>query len=140
MTRTRWVWLILAVVYAAFFSWYTSFGGPLTQDEIDHYLGTFAANDPSFTAEREAFEKRETARLDKVRERYEKQTERAKKEGNPIPKAPKLTPKPFRENPWKNQRVVCWDGDQNAPVQVNGTHLSVPIERHNFRLLLIEKQ
>ena len=37
MTPTR-VWLILAVIYAAFFSWYTSFGGPLTAEEVDWYL------------------------------------------------------------------------------------------------------
>jgi len=33
------VWIVLALVWAAFFGWYTSFGGPLTPDEIDHYLG-----------------------------------------------------------------------------------------------------
>ena len=38
MTRTRWIWLVLAVVYAAFFSWYTSFGGPLSDEEIDSYM------------------------------------------------------------------------------------------------------
>ncbi len=32
------VWAVLAVLYAAFFGWYTSFGGPLTPDEIDHYM------------------------------------------------------------------------------------------------------
>ena len=32
------VWLILAVAYGAFFSWYTSFGGPLTSDEIAGYV------------------------------------------------------------------------------------------------------
>ncbi len=31
------VWLVLALVYAAFFSWYTSFGGPLTEEEIAHF-------------------------------------------------------------------------------------------------------
>jgi hypothetical protein len=31
------VWLVLALAYAAFFSWYTSFGGPLTPDEIAFY-------------------------------------------------------------------------------------------------------
>ncbi len=37
MTPAR-IWLILAVIYVTFFSWYTSFGGPLTPDEIDTYL------------------------------------------------------------------------------------------------------
>ena len=37
MTPAR-VWLILAAIYAAFFSWYTSFGGPLTPEEIDWYV------------------------------------------------------------------------------------------------------
>ncbi len=33
------VWLVLVLVYSAFFSWYTSFGGPLTSDEIARYRG-----------------------------------------------------------------------------------------------------
>ncbi len=32
------VWSILAVVYIAFFSWYTSFGGPLSSEEIERYV------------------------------------------------------------------------------------------------------
>ncbi len=38
MSRTTRVWAILAAVYAAFFYWYTSFGGPLSSEEIDHYI------------------------------------------------------------------------------------------------------
>ena len=38
MTKTKWTWLICGVVYLAFFSWYTSFGGPLTDEEIEHYM------------------------------------------------------------------------------------------------------
>ena len=30
--------MVLAVLYAAFFSWYTSFGGPLSDEEIDRYV------------------------------------------------------------------------------------------------------
>ena len=33
------VWLVLFLVYSAFFSWYTSFGGPLTTEEIAQYRG-----------------------------------------------------------------------------------------------------
>lgn len=33
------VWTLLAVLYALFFGWYTSFGGPLRPDEIDRYIG-----------------------------------------------------------------------------------------------------
>ena len=51
MSRTAWVWLILAAIYAAFFSWYTSFGGPLTEEEIEHYLAKFAENDTSGSLE-----------------------------------------------------------------------------------------
>ena len=31
--------MVISVIYVAFFSWYTSFKGPLSQQEIDHYLG-----------------------------------------------------------------------------------------------------
>jgi hypothetical protein len=37
MTPQR-VWAALAVFYALFFGWYTSFGGPLTPDEIESYV------------------------------------------------------------------------------------------------------
>lgn len=39
MSVTARVWLVLAVLYAAFFSWYTSFGGPLREEEIVRYRG-----------------------------------------------------------------------------------------------------
>ena len=32
-------WTILIVLYVSFFSWYTSCSGPLTPEEIDHYVG-----------------------------------------------------------------------------------------------------
>ncbi|MCH2173600.1 hypothetical protein MK489_22725 [Myxococcota bacterium] len=38
MTRTRLIWSALITIYAIFFSWYTSFGGPLRDDEIDQYI------------------------------------------------------------------------------------------------------
>ena len=37
MSKVNWMWLVLTVIYAAFFSWYTSFDGPLTEKEIQHY-------------------------------------------------------------------------------------------------------
>ena len=39
MSKTRWTWLICGVLYVLFFSWYTSFGGPLTDEEIERYIG-----------------------------------------------------------------------------------------------------
>ena len=41
MNKTLWLWLVLAVIYGAFFSWYTSFGGPLTEEEIEKYIKLF---------------------------------------------------------------------------------------------------
>lgn len=37
-------WAILGVVYAAFFYWYTSFGGPLSDEEIAHYTKLLTSN------------------------------------------------------------------------------------------------
>ncbi len=45
MTPIRWTWAVLVVIYLAFFSWYTSFGGPLTDEEIEHYMSLFEAGD-----------------------------------------------------------------------------------------------
>lgn len=46
MSAPRWVWLACAIIYIAFFSWYTSFGGPLTAAERESYLAQFAAANP----------------------------------------------------------------------------------------------
>ena len=48
MTSSQWVWMVLVLVYLAFFSWYTSFEGPLTEAEMARYL-ELAANDPTNT-------------------------------------------------------------------------------------------
>jgi len=54
MTRTRWIWLILILVYTVFFGWYTSFGGPLTDEEIAHYTALFEEREPPLSPERKA--------------------------------------------------------------------------------------
>lgn len=54
MTATKWVWLVCGVVYVAFFSWYTSFGGPLTDAEIEHYMSKFVATNPNMNAQAQA--------------------------------------------------------------------------------------
>ena len=51
MTTTTWIWLIIVVIYLAFFSWYTSFEGPMTEAEIGHYLELSKAQDPDSSAE-----------------------------------------------------------------------------------------
>lgn len=46
MTVTTGTWAALGVLYLAFFSWYTSCDGPLRDEEIEHYMGLVAKNDP----------------------------------------------------------------------------------------------
>ncbi|MEP0200753.1 MAG: hypothetical protein ABJ084_15330 [Halioglobus sp.] len=38
------IWLIPSLLYAAFFYWYTDFGGPLTDTEVDQFVATMKAN------------------------------------------------------------------------------------------------
>ncbi len=52
VTRTRWIWLVLFGINALFFSWYTSFGGPLTGDEVEHYMGLMESRQPAPPPER----------------------------------------------------------------------------------------
>ncbi|MDP6377845.1 MAG: hypothetical protein QF921_10385 [Pseudomonadales bacterium] len=47
MTITTRIWIGLALVYFVFFSWYTSFGGPLTEEEIAHYSAILGARGDS---------------------------------------------------------------------------------------------
>jgi hypothetical protein len=53
MTTRRKLWLLPALLYAAFVFWYTDFGGPLTEEEIDEFVATMTAN--GTTPERIAF-------------------------------------------------------------------------------------
>jgi hypothetical protein len=41
--RRTLTWALPAVAYAAFVRWYTDFGGPLDDDEIEMYLARFDA-------------------------------------------------------------------------------------------------
>ncbi len=52
MNRITWVWLICGVIYVLFFSWYTSFGGPLTEAEIETYIEHFSRQGGDATPER----------------------------------------------------------------------------------------
>ncbi len=52
MTHTQWIWLILIALYGAFFSWYTSFGGPLTDAEIAHYMNLIESHEPAPSPDR----------------------------------------------------------------------------------------
>ncbi len=47
MSASKWAWLTCAILYLCFFGWYTSFGGPLTEAEIEHYMDKFSATNPS---------------------------------------------------------------------------------------------
>ncbi len=52
MTRTRWTWLVLVGVWGLFSAWYTSFGGPLTDEEIAHYMALVERREPRPPPER----------------------------------------------------------------------------------------
>lgn len=57
MSRAALVWIVVAALYGAFFAWYTSFGGPLSQDEIAHYAAMFEqrGGEPEGVARMRAF-------------------------------------------------------------------------------------
>ncbi len=52
MSKTGWLWVVLLGLYGAFFSWYTSFGGPLTPEEIAHHMERIQSQDPPPSPER----------------------------------------------------------------------------------------
>jgi len=64
MTGTQLIWILLALIYAAFSGWYTSFSGPLNAAEIDHYLSLIKAQqapaDPEVLARLRAFMEADT--------------------------------------------------------------------------------
>ena len=58
MSRTTILWAVLAVLYGTFFSWYTSFEGPLTDEEIAHYISRIESREPVPSPERVAMLRR----------------------------------------------------------------------------------
>ena len=54
MNKLNWMWLVLAILYTGFFSWYTSFGGPLSQEEMDHYYNILEARNSDGSPEQRA--------------------------------------------------------------------------------------
>ena len=54
MNKLNWMWLVLAILYTGFFSWYTSFGGPLSQEEMDHYYKMLEARNSDGSPEQRA--------------------------------------------------------------------------------------
>lgn len=52
MNRVTWIWLIATLLYLVFFSWYTSFGGPLTAAEIDQFMEKMESRSTDATPER----------------------------------------------------------------------------------------
>ena len=52
MSSTKIIWISILAIYAAFFSWYTSLGGPLTNEEIEHYMSLIESSNPPPAPER----------------------------------------------------------------------------------------
>lgn len=58
------LWITGVVLYAAFTFWYTDFGGPLSDEEVDQFVATMTANDgsPEVIAYIEKFAREDTGR------------------------------------------------------------------------------
>jgi len=54
MRSSTWIWLVCAALYLVFFSWYTSFGGPLTSVEIEEYMAYISREDSTASPENQA--------------------------------------------------------------------------------------
>ncbi len=62
-TRLK-IWLLPALLYAVFVFWYTDFGGPLSDTEIDQFMATMETNgsDPEVIAFIEKFARQDSGR------------------------------------------------------------------------------
>jgi hypothetical protein len=52
--RNKITWAVLLVLYLSFFSWYTSFGGPLSDEEVEHFFALVTQRNPDMSDERRA--------------------------------------------------------------------------------------
>ncbi len=64
MNSRAWLWLFSALLYAAFFLWYTDFGGPLSDAEVDEFAATLTQRgaDPETIAYLETFFRNDSGR------------------------------------------------------------------------------
>ena len=64
MTKRKLLWLIPTVFYGLFVVWYTDFGGPLSDEEVDTFVATLQARnaDPQTLAKLEGFLRSDTGR------------------------------------------------------------------------------
>jgi hypothetical protein len=64
MSKRKLLWLVPTALYLVFFSWYTDFGGPLTDEEVDSFVATMQAReaDPQTTAKIEGFLRNDSGR------------------------------------------------------------------------------
>ena len=64
MSKRRILWLVPAALYVLFVSWYTDFGGPLSDEEVDNFVALVEqrGGDPELTAKLEGFLRNDSGR------------------------------------------------------------------------------
>lgn len=64
MSKRKLLWLVPTALYLVFFSWYTDFGGPLTDEEVDSFVEIMQARDgnPQTIARIEGFLRNDSGR------------------------------------------------------------------------------
>ena len=64
MTKRKLLWLVPTALYLLFVAWYTDFGGPLSDEEVDTFVATLQARDadPQTVAKIEGFLRSDSGR------------------------------------------------------------------------------
>ena len=57
MKTIHWIWAVIGTIYVVFFLWYTPLGGPLTEEEIEHYMTRMTAGEDFNPAARDRLRK-----------------------------------------------------------------------------------
>jgi hypothetical protein len=91
-------------------------------------------------AERADRAAKEAARVERAEKQYAGAAAAAQKAGKPAPARPDLTPKPFKEALTRREVITLWSGDEGGPATLQGATLAVPVARHNYRLLIVERK
>jgi hypothetical protein len=90
--------------------------------------------------ERDGRAAKEAFRVSRLEKQYASAAAAAEKAGKPAPARPDLTPPPFKEALTRRETVVYWTGDAAPPPRLEGATLAVPVARHNYRLLIVERK
>ncbi len=91
-------------------------------------------------ADRAGWDAAETQRIARLTAAFERKSAAVAKAGGPAGPKPDLNPRPYIERPTKRVDVPVFDGTLPPPPRLDGNELRARVDRHGYRLLIVERK